>query len=79
MENKIDYLRIEPADNGIIISYDEYVKKPGSEKQSYDMPCCMNRKEVFDFESEEGESEEKFNEAFERFKELFKRYRNQKK
>lgn len=43
------------------------------------MPSCMRRTEIFEFESEEGETEEVYDRAFARYKELFKRYRNQKK
>ena len=76
MEKRIDYLQISPADNGLIISYDETFKPSGSKEKTYDMPSYQNRKEVFDFDND---SEEDFNKAMDRFKELFKQWKSQKK
>lgn len=75
MANRIDYLQITPADNGLIISYDEYT--PPSKKGTYDMPCCVSRKEVFDFD-DPSEQSEGFEEAMKRFKELFSIWASQK-
>jgi len=74
MANKIDYLRMEPADNGVIISYDEYVKAPGAGQ--YDNIRCKSHKEVFDFD-EDGD-EDDTDKAMTRFKELFKQCQSTK-
>lgn len=65
-EGKISYLRMEPASNGIIISYD--VTKKSSNKGTFDNCGYENEKEVFDFDTD---SEEGLNEAFDRYKQLW--------
>lgn len=77
MAKKIEYLRIEPADNGLIISYDERNESSSSgEKSTYDMPSYVSRKEVFDFD-DPSEKNEGFEEAMARFKELFAMWQSQ--
>ena len=66
-EGKISSLRMEPADNGVIICYDVQKKKTAS-KGSFDNCSYEYKKEVFDVD---GESKEGLNEAFERYKELW--------
>jgi len=78
MEKRIEYLNITPADNGLIISYDECYKPSKSEEKTYDMPSYQQRKEVFDFD-DASEMSEGFNEAMARFKELCIIWMNQKK
>lgn len=74
MAGLISDLRMEPAKNGVIISYTEKTKAPG--KSTYDNYNYKYEKEVFDFDDTEGE---KFEEAFKRFKELWKiAFENQK-
>lgn len=68
-KSTIDYLRMEPASNGVIISYTEKVKKEGSNK-TYDDCSYLDRKEVFDTDGDEHDGIEK---AFSRFKELWMR------
>lgn len=65
---KISYLRMEPASNGIVISY-EKSWKPTNNK-TFDGPTYKNMTEVF--EAEPGESDEAFEKAFARYKELWK-------
>lgn len=76
MANRIEYLNITPADNGLIISYEEYT--PPQKKGTYDMPSCISRKEVFDFD-DPSEQNEGFEEAMKRFKQLFAIWASQNK
>lgn len=64
---KYSYLRMEPADNGVIISWDEQTKT-GTGK--YDNTEYKSKKEVFDFDSDD--KEDGLEKAFARFKELWK-------
>ena len=68
MEVLICEVRMENADNGVIISWTEKTKK--STKGSYDDYSYDYKKEVYDFDEDDDEGEE-FNKAFDRFKELF--------
>lgn len=61
--NPIDDVRMESADNGVIICYTEK-RKTGNGK--YDNYTYDYKKEVFDFDEEEDSQE-----AFDRFKTLF--------
>lgn len=61
--NPIDDVRMESADNGVIICYTEK-RKTGNGK--YDNYTYDYKKEVFDFDYEEDSQE-----AFDRFKTLF--------
>lgn len=65
-KGKISYLRMEPASNGIIISYDLTTKKDG--KGTYDNCSYESKKEVFDVDMDK---EEDLNEAFDRYKALW--------
>lgn len=67
-KRKISCLRMEPATNGVIISYD--VRKPAPTKNTYDNSTYEYPKEVFDFDGDDKEAE--FEKAFDRFKELWK-------
>lgn len=49
-DTKYSYLRMEPADNGAIVSWDEQTKAPASSKSSFDNPTYSSKKHVFDFE-----------------------------
>lgn len=64
---KYSYLRMEPADNGVIISYDMQTKN-GTGK--YENTDYQSKKEVYDFEDDEDGNG--LDNAFERFKELWK-------
>jgi hypothetical protein len=71
--SKIQDLRMEPATNGVIISY--CVKKEKATKNTYDNCSYDYKKEVYDFdmgEKEEGGEKKDIDGAFERFKELWK-------
>lgn len=69
--SKIQDLRMEPATNGVIISYTQKTEKPG--KGTYDNCNYDYKKEVYDFDKEEeGEGKKDLDGAFERFKELWK-------
>lgn len=74
-KSTIDYLTMEPATNGVIISYTEKVKKEGS-KKTFDDCSYQNRKEVFDIDEDHNDSIDK---AFVRFKELWMRQYNEMK
>lgn len=65
-KSSIDYLRMEPASNGFIISYSEKVKN-GNGKSTYDNCSYHDRKEVFDVDDDD---EDSINKAFDRFREL---------
>lgn len=66
-DGKISYLRMEPASNGVIISYDlEKKKSPG--KGTYDNCSYESKKEVFDVDMNDTQS---LDEAFNRYKELW--------
>jgi len=67
----IDDVRMETADNGVIICYTQK-KKTG--KGKYDNYSYDYKKEVFDFDDEEDSKE-----AFDRFKELFMAMKKSKK
>jgi hypothetical protein len=67
----IDDVRMETADNGVIICYTQK-KKTGNGK--YDNYSYDYKKEVFDFDDEEDSKE-----AFDRFKELFLAMKKSKK
>lgn len=68
---KIQDLRMEPATNGVIISY--CIKKEKTSKNTYDNCSYDYKKEVYDFDAkEEGENKKDLDGAFERFKELWK-------
>jgi hypothetical protein len=69
--NPIDDVRMESADNGVIICYSEK-RKTGNGK--YDNYTYDYKKEVFDFDEEEDSKE-----AFDRFKELFMAMKKSKK
>lgn len=69
--NPIDDVRMECADNGVIICYNEK-RKTGNGK--YDNYTYDYKKEVFDFDEEEDSKE-----AFDRFKELFMAMKKGKK
>jgi hypothetical protein len=69
--NPIDDVRMESADNGVIICYNEK-RKTGNGK--YDNYTYDYKKEVFDFDEEEDSKE-----AFDRFKELFMAMKKGKK
>lgn len=56
-KSKIQDLRIEPATNGVIISYTE--KKEKATKNTYDNCTYDYKKEVYDFDTEEKETGEK--------------------
>lgn len=60
MAKKIEYLRMEPATNGFVVSYDEKETKKTS--GTFENCSYKNCKEVFSYEDRE--------EAFARFKEL---------
>jgi len=66
-DGKISYLRMEPATNGVIISYDLEKKKTGS-KGTFDNCSYESKKEVFDFDMN---NESDFDEAFNRYKQLW--------
>jgi hypothetical protein len=66
IKGKITCLRMEPASNGVIISYDVQYKPESS--GPYDNMQYKCEKEVYDFDEEEEDSME----AFMRFKELMK-------
>lgn len=67
-------VRMENADNGVIINYTEKVKR--ATKGSYDDYAYNYKREVYDFDDDEGED---FQEAFDRFKELFAQARKDSK
>ena len=71
-QRKIQDLRMEPATNGVIISYTEKKEKAG--KGTYDNCTYDYKKEVYDFDTEEKQGGDKkdIDGAFERFKELWK-------
>ena len=47
---KYSYLRMEPADNGVIVSWDEESKSPSASKSTFENSTYSNKKHVFDFE-----------------------------
>lgn len=65
---KISDVNMTAAKNGIIISYCE--KTENNKKGTFDNCSYEYPKEVFDFDSDDGEKD--MTEAFERFKELWK-------
>ena len=65
-EGKISYLRMEPATNGVIISYDLTTKK--NTKGTFDNCSYESKKEVFDVDMG---SKEGLDEAFDRYKALW--------
>lgn len=69
-KKSIECLRLEPASNGVIITYDEVVEN-AVKGQTYTNKSYNTKKEVFDFDSDEDEKSE-FDKAFDRFKELWK-------
>lgn len=66
-DGKISYLRMEPATNGVIISYDVEQKKSSS-KGTFDNCSYESKKEVFDVDMNDTQS---LDEAFNRYKELW--------
>jgi len=54
MATKYSYLRMEPADNGVIVSWDEQTESLASAGQTYPNTTSQSRKHVFDYE--EGEN-----------------------
>lgn len=52
MATKYSYLRMEPADNGVIVSWDEESKKPSSGKETFSNSSYSNKKQVFDFDED---------------------------
>lgn len=66
MGKKITDLRMEPAKNGVIISWCEQTTKSGG-KNTYDNCSYSYPKEVFDFDGDND-----IDKAFERFKEIWK-------
>lgn len=68
-EGKISCLRMEPATNGVIISYDLEKKKPSSKGTFDNSSYEYGKKEVFDFDPNDNEE---FDKAFERYKALWK-------
>lgn len=76
-DSYIEDVNMQNADNGVIISFCERIKRKG--KGTYDGGYDYNRRqEVFDFDDDDEESEE-FAKAFERFKELFMQARADRK
>jgi hypothetical protein len=75
-KSKISSLSMEPATNGVIISY--CVKKEkAAGKGCYDNCSYEYPKEVFDFDGSDATTKkEGFDKAFERFKELWKEAHN---
>lgn len=41
---------MEPADNGVIVSWDEQTQSPAASKSTYENSTYSNKKHVFDFE-----------------------------
>jgi hypothetical protein len=74
----IECPRIEPADNGVIICYDERITHPAKKGETYRNTEYTSRKEVFDFDADEDQDEE-FEKAFTRFKELWQQASKDKK
>lgn len=75
-KSTIDYLRMEPADNGVIICYDVKTMSKGSKGQ-FDNCQYKSHKEVFDIDGEN--EDESIDKAFSRFKELWmKSYKEMK-
>lgn len=75
-KSKISNLSMEPATNGVIISYCVKKEKPAN-KGTYDNCSYDYPKEVFDFDQDDaGKKTEGFDKAFERFKELWKEAHN---
>lgn len=66
-KGKIQDLRMEPATNGVIISYCVKKEKTGG-KGTYDNCSYDYKKEVYDFDTDEKDLDG----AFDRFKELWK-------
>lgn len=62
--NPIEEVRMESAENGVIICYTEKRKRPGAGE--YDNYSYEYKKEVFDFDEDKDSDK-----AFERFKQLF--------
>lgn len=50
MATKYSYLRMEPADNGMIVSWDETVATPAAKKSTFENSSYQTKKHVFDFE-----------------------------
>ena len=74
-KSTIDYLRMEPADNGVIISYNIKTQSVNT-KNSFDNCSYKEHKEVYDIDDE---NEETLDEAFKRFRELWtKSYKEMK-
>jgi len=65
-ETKIEYLRLEPATNGFILSWNERTEKSSAGKNTFDNCSYREMKEVYDIDDNDDNAEEVFN----RFKEL---------
>lgn len=77
-KSTIDGLSMEPATNGVIISYTEKTKKPGTEGRTYDDCSYSYKKEVYDIDdTDDGESD--LEKAWTRFRELWMRQYNEMK
>lgn len=77
-KSTIDYLRMEPADNGVIITWTEKTKSPS--KGTFDNCTYKDHKLVYDMDSDEvDESKNGLEEAFAKYKELWmKSYKEMK-
>ena len=71
-KSSIEYLRMDPADNGVIISWTEKTKKAKTDKNTYDNYSYKECKLVYDVDNKE-KPEEGLNEAFSKFRELWER------
>lgn len=71
-KSSIDNVQMRPASNGVIISYTEKTKKPGTEGKTYEDCSYQYRDEVFDTDdSDEGAGA--MENAWARFRELWMR------
>lgn len=75
-KSTIDYLQMEPADNGVIVSWTEKQKTPS--KGTFDNCSYKDHKLVFDMDDDESkENKTGLEEAFAKYKELWMRRYNE--
>lgn len=74
-KSTIEYLRMEPADNGVIISWTE--RTPSNSKGTFENSMYKDHKEVYDID--EDNEEDDIEKAFSKFKELWMRSYNEMK
>lgn len=70
-KSTIDYLRMEPADNGVVITWTEKTKTPS--KGTYDNCTYKDHKLVYDIDEEVDGGKTDIDKAFAKFRELWEK------